>query len=62
MMVPRWLCHHHLAIPTQDSIREVSAQRRFRMWDVDLSPEFSPALRWCDAPKEYGPAKTLYNR
>ena len=19
-------------------------------------------LRWCDAPKEYGPAKTLYNR
>jgi transposase len=21
-----------------------------------------PSLRWCDAPKEYGPAKTLYNR
>jgi len=20
------------------------------------------ALRWCDAPKEYGPPKTLYNR
>ena len=19
-------------------------------------------LRWCDAPKEYGPSKTLYNR
>lgn len=19
-------------------------------------------LRWCNAPKEYGPAKTLYNR
>ena len=19
-------------------------------------------MRWCDAPKEYGPAKTLYNR
>jgi transposase len=19
------------------------------------------ALRWCDAPKKYGPAKTLYN-
>ena len=19
-------------------------------------------LRWCDAPAEYGPAKTLYNR
>ncbi|MFV0292299.1 MAG: transposase, partial [Paracoccus sp. (in: a-proteobacteria)] len=19
-------------------------------------------LRWCDAPREYGPAKTLYNR
>jgi transposase len=19
-------------------------------------------LRWCDAPKEYGPCKTLYNR
>jgi len=19
-------------------------------------------LRWCDAPKEYGPPKTLYNR
>ena len=21
-----------------------------------------PRLRWCDAPKEYGPPKTLYNR
>ena len=30
--------------------------------DVSRHERAEPRLRWCDAPAEYGPPKTLYNR
>ena len=58
-----WLCEDQMArlrpyFPKSHGVLRVD-DRRVLSGTILINPN---GLRWCDAPKEYGPPKTLYNR